>query len=60
MQALGRALWGIESHIREPFWLVDVARLSGLSRFHIARTFSSIAGLPVLDFARAQLLGQAA
>jgi AraC family transcriptional regulator len=60
MQAIGRAFWGIESHIRGPFGLVDVARVSGLSRFHMARTFSSIVGPPVLDFARARLLGQAA
>jgi AraC family transcriptional regulator len=51
---------GHESHIREAFWLVDVARVSGLSRFHTARNFSSIVGPPVLDFARARVLGEAA
>lgn len=60
MQAVGRALWYIESHLGEPFALADVARVSGLSRFHLARTFAAIVGQPVLAFARARRLSEAA
>jgi len=60
MQAIGRALWYIESHLGEPFVLADVARVSGLSRFHLARTFAAIVGQPVLAFARARRLSEAA
>jgi AraC family transcriptional regulator len=60
MQAIGRALWYIESHISEPFALADVARVSGLSRFHLARTFAAVVGQPVLAFARARRLSEAA
>lgn len=60
MQAIGRALWYIESHLGEPFALADVARVSGLSRFHLARTFAAVVGQPVLAFARARRLSEAA
>lgn len=60
MQAIGRALWYIESHLGEPFALADVARVSGLSRFHLARTFAVLVGQPVLAFARARRLSEAA
>ncbi len=60
MQAIGRALWYVESHLGEPFALADVARVSGLSRFHLARTFAAIVGQPVLSYARARRLSEAA
>ena len=60
MQAIGRALWYIESHLGEPFVLADVARVSGMSRFHLARTFTGLVGQPVLAFARARRLSEAA
>lgn len=60
MQAISRALWYIESHVGEPFTLDDVAAVSGLSRFHLARTFAGIVGQPVLAYARARRLSEAA
>ena len=60
MQAIGRALWYIESHLGEPFTLDDVAGVSGLSRFHLARTFAAVVGQPVLAHARARRLSEAA
>lgn len=60
MQAIGKALWYIESHLGEPFALADVARVSGLSRFHLARTFAATVGQPVLAFVRARRLSEAA
>ena len=60
MQAIGRALWYIESHLGEPLTLDGVARVSGVSRFHLARTFAGIVGHPVLAFARGRRLSEAA
>lgn len=60
MQAISRALWYIESHIGEPITLDDVARISGLSRFHLARTFAALVGQPVLAYARGRRLSEAA
>ncbi len=60
MQAIGKALWYIESHFGEPFTLDDVAQVSGLSRFHLARTFTAMVGQPVLAYARGRRLSEAA
>jgi AraC family transcriptional regulator len=60
MQAIGRALWYIESHFGETFTLDDVAHVSGLSRFHLARTFAAMVGQPVLAYARGRRLSEAA
>lgn len=60
MHAIGKALWYIESHLGDPFALADVARVSGVSRFHLARTFAAVVGQPVLAFARARRLSEAA
>ncbi len=60
MQAIGKALWYIESHFGEPLTLADVAEVSGLSRFHLSRTFAAIIGLPVLAYVRGRRLTEAA
>jgi AraC family transcriptional regulator len=60
MQAIGRALWYIESHFGEALSLDDVARVSGMSRFHLSRTFAAAVGQPVLAYARARRLTEAA
>ena len=60
MNAIGRALWYIESHFGEAISLDDVARVGGLSRFHLSRTFAAIVGQPVLAYVRARRLTEAA
>lgn len=60
MQAIAKALWYIESHFGEQWTLVDVARVAGVSRFHLARTFAAVVGQPVLAYARARRLSEAA
>jgi AraC family transcriptional regulator len=60
MQAISRALWYIESHFVEQITLDDVAQVSGLSRFHLSRTFAAVVGLPVLAYARGRRLSEAA
>lgn len=60
MQAIDKALWFIESHLAEPLTLDDVAGISGLSRFHLARTFAAGVGLPVFAYVRGRRLTVAA
>jgi AraC family transcriptional regulator len=60
MNAIGRALWYIESHFGQAISLDDVAQVSGLSRFHLSRTFAAIVGQPVLAYARGRRLTEAA
>ena len=60
MQAVGKALWYIESHFGEPTTLDDVAEASGLSRFHLSRTFAAVVGQPVVAYLRARRLTEAA
>jgi AraC family transcriptional regulator len=60
MQAVVKALWFIEANIGEPSTLDDVARASGMSRFHLARTFAAVVGQPVVAYARGRRLTEAA
>ncbi|MDP3740091.1 MAG: helix-turn-helix domain-containing protein [Hyphomonadaceae bacterium] len=60
MQAVGKALWYIESHFGEPTTLDDVAEASGLSRFHLSRTFAAVVGQPVVAYLRGRRLTEAA
>ena len=60
MQAIGKALWFIESHFGEPVTLEDVVEASGLSRFHLSRTFAAVVGQPVVAYMRGRRLTEAA
>jgi AraC family transcriptional regulator len=60
MDAIGKALWYIESHSASPVTLDDVARASGLSRFHFSRTFSVLVGRSPTAYLRARRLTEAA
>lgn len=60
MQAIGKALWFIEANVGDPVSLEDVARASGMSRFHLARTFAAVVGQPVVAYARGRRLTEAA
>lgn len=60
MHAIGKALWYIESHFGEPLTLDDVAGASGLSRFHLSRTFAATVGQPVVTYLRGRRLSEAA
>ena len=60
MQAIGKALWFIEANVGEPVSLDEVARASGMSRFHLARTFAALVGHPVVAYARGRRLTEAA
>jgi AraC family transcriptional regulator len=60
MNAIGKALWYLESHSARPVALDEVAEVSGLSRFHLSRTFTVIVGRSPTAYLRARRLTQAA
>lgn len=60
MDAIGKALWYIEVHSASPVTLDDVAKASGLSRFHFSRTFSVLVGRSPTAYLRARRLTEAA
>ena len=60
MNPAQRALWYIESHLAKPMTLDEIAAISGVSRFHIVRAFAAATGLPVMRYARARRLTEAA
>ncbi|MDZ4760516.1 MAG: AraC family transcriptional regulator [Alphaproteobacteria bacterium] len=60
MNAIGKALWYIEAHFAGPVTLDDVAQVSGLSRFHLSRTFAQITGRSMTAWVRGRRLTEAA
>jgi AraC family transcriptional regulator len=60
MNAIGRALWYIESHSAGPVTLDEVAEASGLSRFHLSRTFTAVVGRSLAAYLRGRRLTEAA
>ena len=60
MTLVNKALWYIETHIREPFSLDSVADHVGVSRFHLSRAFSASTGMTVMAYARARRMSEAA
>ena len=60
MEPIRRAVWYIESHFAEPIGLSDVAGASGLSRFHLSRTFAQFTGKSVTAYLRGRRLSEAA
>jgi len=45
MDCVQKALWFIESHFAQDITLDDIAKTSGVSRFHISRAFGVGTGL---------------
>lgn len=60
MRPIDRALWYIESHYREPIALDDLARVAGVSRYHLSRSFCYAVGLPASRYLRLRRLSLAA
>lgn len=60
MSVTGRALWYIESHLREDLSTDSIARAIGVSPFHLSRAFSASTGRPLMNYARARRLSEAA
>ncbi len=60
MQFIERAIWFIETRFAEDITLDDIAGVGGVSRFHLSRSFGTIAGLPVMTYVRGRRLTLAA
>jgi AraC family transcriptional regulator len=60
MQLLERAIWFIEWRRETAFDLGDVAAACGVTRHHLARVFQNATGRPVMAYARARRLTEAA
>ena len=60
MQFIERAIWFIETRFAEEITLDDIAQVGGVSRFHLSRSFGTVAGLPVMAYVRGRRLTLAA
>lgn len=60
MNPVARALWFIESHFAGDVGLADIARVAGVSRFHMVRAFGVTTGYSVMRYVRARRLTEAA
>ncbi|TGK06645.1 AraC family transcriptional regulator [Leptospira semungkisensis] len=60
MDFVQKALWFIESHSRDDINLEDIAKVSGVSPFHLTRTFAYTMGVPLMRYVRGRRLSEAA
>jgi AraC family transcriptional regulator len=60
MNPAQKALWYIESHLRTPLTLDEIAGVAGVSRFHLVRAFAEATGFSVMRYVRARRLSEAA
>jgi AraC family transcriptional regulator len=57
---IGKALWMIESNLAAPVSLSGIARLLGVTRFHLARSFAETTGQPLMRYVWRRRLTRAA
>jgi AraC family transcriptional regulator len=60
MDAIGKAIWFIESHFCADISLDDIARSAGVSRYHLVRAFGFATGRSIMRYVRARRLTEAA
>jgi AraC family transcriptional regulator len=60
MKPVQKALWFVESHLREPIALEAVATQSGVSQYHLTRAFDAVTGHSLMRYVRARRLSEAA
>ena len=60
MDPVEKALWYIEAHFESELSVDEIARVAGVSRFHLTRLFTLLLGRSVMQYARARRLTQAA
>jgi AraC family transcriptional regulator len=60
MNPAQNALWFIESHLADALTLDEIARVAGVSRFHLVRAFGAATGCSVMRYVRARRLSEAA
>jgi AraC family transcriptional regulator len=60
MNAVGKAIWFIETHFSGDISLDDIAMSAGVSRYHIVRAFGFATGHSVMRYVRGRRLSEAA
>jgi AraC family transcriptional regulator len=60
MDPVQKAIWLVESHLRDPVTLDDIALGSGVSPYHLTRAFAAVTGTSLMRYARARRLSEAA
>jgi AraC-like DNA-binding protein len=60
MDPVEKALWYIEAHFESELSVDEIARVAGVSRFHLTRLFTLLLGQSAMQYARARRLTQAA
>lgn len=60
MDPIRKAIWYIEAHFDQTIGLQEISAVSGLSRFHLSRTFAQVTGHTVSNYLRGRRLSQAA
>lgn len=60
MDPVGKAIWFIESHYRQPLTLDAIADACAVSRFHLARAFAAVTGRSLMRYVRDRRLSAAA
>lgn len=60
MKAIEKAIWYIENHYRESISLEELARVAGVSRYHLSRMFCYTVGEPISRYIRLRRLSNAA
>lgn len=49
----------VRTHLADPIYLDDLARVAGMSRFHFNRSFSKVVGMPPMRFVRIMRVDEA-
>jgi AraC family transcriptional regulator len=60
MNPVEKAVWFIEAEFTRDISLDDIARVAGVSRYHMARAFAEATGQSVMSYARGRRLTEAA
>jgi AraC family transcriptional regulator len=60
MTPVGKALWFIESHFASEITLEEIAKVAGVSRYHMTRAFGDTTGHSIMRYVRGRRLTEAA
>jgi AraC family transcriptional regulator len=60
MNIIENAIWQVESNLRSPITLEEIATLSGVTPAYLTRAFASVTGHSLMRYARARRLSEAA
>src|SRR5262245_23514605 len=60
MNPVEKAVWFIEARFGRDLCLDEIARVAGVSRYHMARAFAETTGQSVMRYARGRRLSEAA